>query len=676
MTYPVNFTDSNKAPILVSESTETSVGIDLTLFGRAFTEYGEQLNESLLRLLENFAAPEISPNVPDTSQTSGAILSEPIEGQFWYNTTVQTMYYYNGNLTRWIPIADRGAVAANWGQILDGNILPQPVAPDGYIFPYSECIWSVAPAEYQRVIDWSVCTTNQSAQVFSQYRAEGEEKPIVGIANYLIIGIKGNRSVNALIDSYPTPTPTSTPAAPSATPAPSPTESLAPAPTVTPTPSPASASPFVGDMFVTAANGNIDVYRMNSSAVPTVQYTWNWAANKDPSDQDGIAWNVWASDDAQYVVTVHNQYVRVHTWNPATPLMTTVAKAPLRLRRDYLENFAFDEVITLNQPMQAGIDLAGRNYLSVESYLRAFEFGNNIVIIFGSPTGYQNVSTSIPYALGLQALVFNKLTNTLTFGGILNNWYVVNSVGFTAYRPAYQGNFGYQKLADKVVCLISSPDGSYQLSVSPTGGFSEQEQVPLNTGASGGQEFSTAGHAVSNSPDLIRWRSTGPTNQTGATQNGVFSIASPGSPESGGNIPGNRKNTFVFTNSVNAIHHVTTDEFSQTRLSSFPLPAGPAYVETYVSGANRSTLFNLPLNDVNFPNVYSRISQAVSYSGTEFIIFGGSVTDINSGTQTIRGLQVYSWILNPAVPSGQIHTFLTSIKNLRPPNSFYFVRRP
>lgn len=243
--YIVRRTDVNMPSFTVSEDTVDRTSVDVPLIGRIFTNYGTDVNENLLNILENFACPEDSGSttiydaVPDLNETSKEQLHQPIEGQFWYNSTRELIYYFNG--TDWIPLPVRGNYAANWGQIVHGQALPRPQNQSGYLFPYDECIWSVAPASINGSVDMMTCTTDDNAVVNFQYRYTNTTTIVNGIANYLIVGISGNQNNGNWIPPVsPTPTPTvnstSTPAA-TASPTPSPTPTLTPTttPAVTPT---------------------------------------------------------------------------------------------------------------------------------------------------------------------------------------------------------------------------------------------------------------------------------------------------------------------------------------------------------------------------------------------------------------------------------------------------------
>lgn len=248
--YNVNFTDASLNPITVSEDTVNRDSLGVTLFGKMFQNYGEEVNEDLLNILENFACPE-SPMTtdeynatPDLTKVSKTQLNSPIQGQFWYNSSRQSIYFYDGN--KWVPIPKRGTYAANWGQVVHGQQLPKPINQYGYTFDYNECIWSVAPANINGIIDSLNCNTDANATVTMQYRYANTQGFVNGIANFLIVGITGNVNSGVFlppIEVSPTPTP-----AISGTPMPTitPTPSITPTITAqaTPTPTPAiSATP-------------------------------------------------------------------------------------------------------------------------------------------------------------------------------------------------------------------------------------------------------------------------------------------------------------------------------------------------------------------------------------------------------------------------------------------------
>lgn len=244
--YEIRKTDINEPIITVPQETVIRDAVDLPLIGQFKTDYGTDVNQSLVNLLENFACPEASGAAsedeasPDLTRTSDGQLSNPVVGQMWYNSTRQLIYYWTG--TAWVLTPIRNQYAANWGRTLHGQSLPKPVSRDGRVFEYSECIWSVSPAVFSAAIDTFNCNTDRNAKVTVQQRYTGREAIMDSIANYLIIGIdnninQGGWAIDTPIMVSPTPSPTAsvTPTVTS-TVTPSVTTSITPSVTAEPTP--------------------------------------------------------------------------------------------------------------------------------------------------------------------------------------------------------------------------------------------------------------------------------------------------------------------------------------------------------------------------------------------------------------------------------------------------------
>jgi hypothetical protein len=268
--YNVNYTDIETTPIAMQEGTENNSTLDISIFGNTFLEYGQELNENILHLLENFSCPMNFGNLvgnatPDTHSGNGSynkLLTKPTKGQIWYNSSLKKLYYWDG--TAWRPISTKNDVAANWGIIAHGAQLPKPVsATTGYVFPYSECIWSVSPASFGGTFDYMACSTDAVATVNMRYRLAGSGTLTNGVANYLIIGIRGNTNHGVGFATTPpaaSATPTATPVPISATPTPTasatpsislsqtpiPSGTAQPTPTRTPTPTPSHTPTHAG----------------------------------------------------------------------------------------------------------------------------------------------------------------------------------------------------------------------------------------------------------------------------------------------------------------------------------------------------------------------------------------------------------------------------------------------
>ena len=79
--YTFTWTSSSKPSFTVLPQTTDTSDTSLTLTGRGSANWGQQLQENLLWLLENFAD-STAPAVPTT-------------GQLWYDTTTQSLMVYN-----------------------------------------------------------------------------------------------------------------------------------------------------------------------------------------------------------------------------------------------------------------------------------------------------------------------------------------------------------------------------------------------------------------------------------------------------------------------------------------------------------------------------------------------------------------------------------------------------
>ena len=104
MSYFVNKTDGTA--IVVLDGTKDTTSTSLTLFGRLVQNYGDQINENFVHLLENFAL--------DSSPAN------PIKGQLWYDTNVNNIKAYSG--TNWITVGSE--IVGNVD--LTGNLIIGP----------------------------------------------------------------------------------------------------------------------------------------------------------------------------------------------------------------------------------------------------------------------------------------------------------------------------------------------------------------------------------------------------------------------------------------------------------------------------------------------------------------------------------------------------------------------
>lgn len=229
---------------------------DLTFFGRQRLQYGQDMNQNILHLLETFSLPEKvgEPGVPDLEQAAqdqtslARFLSKPVDGQLWFNQTRDCLYFWSEEDQKWVPMGMQDDLAANWGIIYHGQTIPKPVsAVTGRVFEYDECSWIVSPYNFPDQLSYMSCRTSENAIVDSTYRIEGGAMLYQGYASYLIVGIRDNKNIGSIDpDPSPTPTPTSTRTpTPTRTKTPLVSQSSTPAPVIpTPTPTPPANVPL------------------------------------------------------------------------------------------------------------------------------------------------------------------------------------------------------------------------------------------------------------------------------------------------------------------------------------------------------------------------------------------------------------------------------------------------
>jgi hypothetical protein len=348
--YTVHRTDITAPSIQVPKFTLNTTALDIPLTGKINREYGQELDQAYLNVLENFACPEITPGVPDLSKTSQNQLSNPTQGQLWYNSTRNKIYFWTG--TEWVGTANRGEYAANWGRIYSGEQLPRPVNPvTGKVFEYSECIWSVSPSVFLGKPGYLACSTDSEAKVTMRYRYAGtnnmvgnpsDNPEVHGIANYLIIGVPGvvnhdYTEVPPLPSATATPTPSLTPSTTaSTTPTPTPTNSVTPtttqslSPSPTPAPSNSSTPAPTATPTVTPSTTPQPTPPVTPSSTPANRFDWvltnSWAGQENhgcrPDDLDtGGAMDQASEYFRQYPCDTESlgAYYQVNWCDPGSP---------------------------------------------------------------------------------------------------------------------------------------------------------------------------------------------------------------------------------------------------------------------------------------------------------------------------------------------------------------------
>jgi hypothetical protein len=120
MTYTIKFSDTNKTPFTIEELKKDGPGsldgshTDLILYGKGNSDYGEDLWNNLVHILENFSSAGPGPN-------------NPIEGQLWYNKVDKTLSVY----TEITPSTNPKTY--EWTKLIDIHALSNPTTMNGII---------------------------------------------------------------------------------------------------------------------------------------------------------------------------------------------------------------------------------------------------------------------------------------------------------------------------------------------------------------------------------------------------------------------------------------------------------------------------------------------------------------------------------------------------------------
>ncbi len=117
--YNIRYTDLSKGVLQIQKRELDRERLDIALIGKVRLEYGEVFDENVLHLLEHFAAPSLPdedrPDVSKTykkSLTIPALLSNPTEGQLWYNKTKEKPFVYSID-DQWIQLGNIDSAARN-----------------------------------------------------------------------------------------------------------------------------------------------------------------------------------------------------------------------------------------------------------------------------------------------------------------------------------------------------------------------------------------------------------------------------------------------------------------------------------------------------------------------------------------------------------------------------------
>lgn len=184
--YELNYTDASKAPIRVPRRVFITDILDLTLIGKRTLEYGIALNENILHLLENFSCPADEDNIdtPDLASVVGILLSNPITGQLWYNSSTQRLYSWSG--TAWKAYTSFSDVSGNSGFISDGDTVPIPLDLYGNTHALSNCAINVSPSLIFAEVEAFTCEVSALGVVTCKFTPIGGTERS-GVASYIIV---------------------------------------------------------------------------------------------------------------------------------------------------------------------------------------------------------------------------------------------------------------------------------------------------------------------------------------------------------------------------------------------------------------------------------------------------------------------------------------------------------
>lgn len=220
--YIIKPTAIGSFPIRIEENTSDE-STSLVLYGRRKLKYGAELNENLLNLMENFCVSGVTDGdffkpdeteviEKDTNSISGedvSILSRPVNGQTWFNTSRKTLNFFNSNdlsvHTGWSEILSLGQIAGNMGFINSGETLPLPtMTVNGVVhnFTIDECVWIVSPVFFTEQVSGISCSSDENGLITSTF-TNSSGAVVSTIASYVILGIKDNQNaINSTTEFY------------------------------------------------------------------------------------------------------------------------------------------------------------------------------------------------------------------------------------------------------------------------------------------------------------------------------------------------------------------------------------------------------------------------------------------------------------------------------------------
>ena len=125
MTYSIRNSRDIEIDTILNASLKTSTyGIQIP--GENYEGYGEAIGQTLMHLVENFACPNSGTDTPNPANAN-VVLTNPVIGQIWYDTSNSNLWVYNG--TSWNTIVDSASdvvlgtgTSGNYVESINGTV--------------------------------------------------------------------------------------------------------------------------------------------------------------------------------------------------------------------------------------------------------------------------------------------------------------------------------------------------------------------------------------------------------------------------------------------------------------------------------------------------------------------------------------------------------------------------
>lgn len=205
--YKVKHTDATLLDIDIPKRIFIDDLVDITLIGKRTLEYGQELNENVLHLLEHFACPSLGSDelLPDPDEKLENVLNNPILGQMWYNTTERCLCVWTG--MRWEKFTRYGDISGNSGFMFDGEYIPIPYNKHGVKTSIENCSINISPMFFNAApLEYS-CFIESDGKLNCKYSNSISGGEVSTYASYVIL-------CDSSSDLPPDITPTITPTLP------------------------------------------------------------------------------------------------------------------------------------------------------------------------------------------------------------------------------------------------------------------------------------------------------------------------------------------------------------------------------------------------------------------------------------------------------------------------------